>query len=79
MNVEGVEVGQVVQVFSSIMTPCPFCSGDASKYDDTYVASRINHLLDEHSGVLLHVGQQTDTDGDGKPWQMTTAIVGIPR
>ena len=76
------EVQQVVQVFSSVMEFCPLCresgaEGDKAPYDEGYLAARVNHLLAEHGCVLLHVGTQTDTDGNGDPWQMTTAVVGV--
>lgn len=76
------EVGQIIQVFSSTMSGCPLCHerhpNDAKRYDDGYLEERVNHLLADHGCLLLHVGQQSDTDGDGNPWQITTAVVGVP-
>jgi hypothetical protein len=76
---ESADVGQIVQVFSSIMSGCPICretggSGDEAKFDVTYLETRVNHLLAHHHGRLLHVGQQSDTDGDGNPWHMTSRL-----
>ena len=78
------DVGQIVHVFSSTMTGCPICRetggpGDGASFDDTYFETRVNHLLAEHDGRLLHVGQQSDTDAEGNPWQMTVAVVGVSR
>jgi hypothetical protein len=72
----GEQVKQVIQVFSSVMSGCPLCEGerhsnDAESYDDGYLEARVNHLLAERGCVVLHVGQQSDTDSDGNPWQMT--------
>jgi len=39
------------------------------------IDERINHLLN-HGYKLLHVGQETITDSDGKPWHTTVAILG---
>jgi hypothetical protein len=79
---ESDDVGQIVQVFSSVMTGCPICRetegpGDGAAFDESYLETRVNHLLAEHDGQLLHVGQQSDTDADGNPWQMTVAVVGF--
>jgi hypothetical protein len=37
-----------------------------------------NHMVETHGWKLLHVGQETATDADGKPWQHTVAVVGEP-
>jgi hypothetical protein len=37
----------------------------------------VNHYLTTHSGKLVHVGQESDLDADGKPFQKTVAVVVI--
>ena len=52
---------------------CPLCSGDGG-----YTAvDKANHILEKHNGVLLHVGQASDEDYEGKPFQHTVYVVGI--
>jgi len=47
----------------------------ATDFHDGRIDERINHLL-KHGYKLLHVGQETTTDPDGKPWHTTVAILG---
>ncbi len=76
------DLQSVIQVFSGAWSPCPLCSetggaGYGPVSDEADVATRVNHLLSEHDCELLHVGQQTQDGADG-PWQLTTAVLGVP-
>lgn len=75
MNAVAGAVKHVVQISTDVQTGCDYCTsysiGGEQKFDES-----INHYLQEHSCVLLHVGQQTTFDMDGKPWHTTVALVG---
>jgi hypothetical protein len=46
-------------------------------FNDWYdIGKEIQHYL-EHGYKLLHVGQETSYDDDGKPWHSTVAVVGL--
>jgi hypothetical protein len=36
----------------------------------------VNHYIEHHGYHLLHVGQETSRDDEGKPWQSTVAVLG---
>lgn len=69
---EGVK--HVSQISSANSHACDFCS-EFIGGEDRFEAS-VNHYLQAHGCVLLHVGQQTTFDSDYRPWQTTIAIVG---
>jgi hypothetical protein len=66
------KVTQVVQLSSNIYKPCLHCKEMAYELD---LGEQISHYL-KHGYTLLHVGQETSTDSNGKPWQSTVAVVG---
>lgn len=69
---------QVIQILSDVSGPCAIC-GDGigfSNFDEAF-EKQINHYLG-HGCRLLHVGQESSTDGEGNPYQRTTAVLGVP-
>jgi hypothetical protein len=36
----------------------------------------LNHYISVHGYYILHIGQETSTDMEGRPWQSTVAILG---
>ena len=34
------------------------------------------HLIERHGLTLLHLGQETDRDDEGRPWHNTVAVLG---
>jgi len=68
------KVKQVVQIFSSNSKQCPDCNFVQTPHMD--IDHVINHYL-THGYKLLHVGQETTRDIDGKPREMTIAVLGI--
>jgi hypothetical protein len=71
-------VSTVFELTSSVWTPCPVCRSAVGRVsaDSAALDERVTHLLQEHNATLFHVGQESSTDGDGNPWQMTVAVVG---
>ena len=39
-------------------------------------ADSVNHYIEEHGYKVLHVGAETSRDMEGKPWDMTVAVLG---
>jgi hypothetical protein len=71
-------VSTVFELTSAVWTPCPVCRAAVGPMsaDSAALDERVTHLLTEHKATLLHVGQESSTDADGNPWQMTVAVVG---
>ena len=71
------EIKYVVAVTANSVSGCQECSewraGDASA--DT-VAEAANHYVAAHGYRILHVGQETTRDVEGRPWQYTVIVVG---
>jgi hypothetical protein len=67
---------QVFQISTNIWKNCPECSNmPHSAIGDDEIDERVNHVL-QHGYKLLHVGQQTSEDSQGRIWQTTVAILG---
>ncbi len=66
-------IKHVVYISTDIGTGCEHCR--ASIGLERYAES-INHYIEQHGYRLLHVGQETGHDSDGKPWHKTVAVVG---
>ncbi len=67
-------ISHVVSVNSDENRGCEYC-GDFRIGGNGFAAS-VNHYIEDHGYRLLHLGQQTDTDYQGRPFQMTVAILG---
>ena len=69
------DTDRVVRVSSNIHGGvCEECAQALSGDDDFEM--KVNHYLREHGYRLLHVGQETTDGPDGKPWQLTVAVLG---
>lgn len=68
------DIRKVFELGSNVLAgTCPVCNGDGG-----YTAvEKANHILEHHNGVLLHVGQASDQDYEGNPFQYTVYVVGI--
>ena len=70
------ETKHTIYLSSDIETyKCEFCDFQFNEYYG--FSGKINHYLKKHNCCLLHVGQETGRDTDGKIWQKTIAIIGI--
>ncbi|XXY13354.1 hypothetical protein WME88_34345 [Sorangium sp. So ce216] len=72
---------EVVHISSGIEGgACGICGGgfgDNGYYP--HFERQVNHYLGHPGCRLLHVGQESSIDGDGRPYQSTVAVVAIPR
>ena len=66
-------VQHVVQISTNIGTGCEHCSTSIGLEE---FAQSVNHYIEQHGYKLLHIGQETGTDMDGKPWHNTVAVLG---
>jgi hypothetical protein len=67
----------VVLVSSNVVESCEHCSqrvGGEELFQDS-----VNHYLVAHGYKLLHVGAETTTDSDARPWHVTIAVLGSNR
>lgn len=76
-------VRRVVQLFSDVYFGCPVdeCDGGwprMSNVGQDVLDDMANHMIGKHGWLVLHVGQETTTDNEGKPWQRTTIVLGQP-
>lgn len=62
---------RLVYVSTNVPRSCPVCGETALIYN--FFEDACNHLL-EHGLKLLHVGQETGPDENGKPWHSTVAV-----
>jgi hypothetical protein len=67
----------VVRISSNLIETCAHC-GEVIGGDELFDAS-VNHYLSAHGYKLLHVGAETTTDRDDRPWHATVAILGANR
>jgi hypothetical protein len=70
------DVREVVYLRTNVSTGCCHCDRRVGGEDE--FADSVNHYIQQHRYILLHVGQQTTRDGDGMPWQTTVAVLGLP-
>jgi hypothetical protein len=63
------------RISSNETSPCPFCTEGLDGIDD-FVKSA-GHLQQAHGLSCLHVGQETTTDNEGRPYHTTVAIFGL--
>jgi tRNA U54 and U55 pseudouridine synthase Pus10 len=68
-------IDHIVHIDTYTGFPCGICrkmvGGDLNDFEES-----VNHYLKEHGYKLLHVGQETGSDGEGNLWQKTAAVVG---
>jgi len=62
-----------IYLSTNIVKSCAVCRKGFNAYESD-IARQINHYLD-HDYKLLHVGQETSHDDDGKPWHSTVAVL----
>jgi hypothetical protein len=70
------QIEKIVHVSTNVSSGCLECGG-AAVGQDRFAAS-VNHYLEEHGYVLLHVGQETDQDAEGRQIRSTVAVIGLP-
>lgn len=63
----------VVHITTDVSKGCEHCHFTIGS---DRLAESINHYISEHGYKLLHVGQETTSDQDGKPWHTTAAVLG---
>ena len=70
------KISKVFYLNSMIAQKCPDCDFHFNHEDSYYnIGDHINHMMSE-GWILLHVGQETTHDSEGKPWHNTVAIMG---
>ncbi len=71
MSLEG--VARTTKVSTDISRGCEHC-GASIGYED--FTGAVNHFIQTHGYKLIHVGTETISDRDDKPWHTTVAILG---
>ena len=66
-------VQHVVHISTNISESCEFCP---ERIDGDQFASSVNHYIQKHDLRLLHVGQESGTNMDGKTFYHTVAVLG---
>ena len=70
-------IAKIVHVSTNVGRACEACR-EASVGLDRFAAG-VNHYLEVHGYVLLHVGTETDQDEEGRPAHATVAVLGLPQ
>jgi hypothetical protein len=71
MEINGTK--HMIQVDTNVSKACDFCS---ERVGGDHFQRGVNHYLEEHGCILLHVGTLTDLDHNGNFWHHTVAILG---
>lgn len=71
MTLESVKEIKVVS--TSIGEHCKH--GCKLPYNGESFEANVNHYLKEHKYKLLHIGQETSSDSDGKPYHSSVAVL----
>lgn len=72
MDLSGVK--HTVQLITHTSTGCPYCS-TFQKGEE--IAENINHLIQQHDGILIHAGSETGENYKGDVHHATFALVGF--
>lgn len=72
------EIQHVIAISSDIHTGCQECNEwkNPSEFSGSAAAEKANHYVQAHGYRILHIGQETGTDNEGRPHQNTVIIVG---
>lgn len=68
-----VAVELIVRISTNESRSCPLCNNVS--LDGEWFERSAEHLF-KHGLQCLHVGQETGTDDQGRPFQMTVAVFG---
>ncbi|HDY7982788.1 hypothetical protein [Vibrio vulnificus] len=71
MSIEKTKKIKVVS--TSIYSSCPH--GCTLPYNGDDFEANVNHYIEQHGYKLLHVGQESTTDNEGKPYHSTVAVL----
>ncbi|KTB97773.1 hypothetical protein [Pseudomonas sp. ICMP 10191] len=72
MDLSGVK--HTVQLITHTSTGCPYCS---VFQEGEKIAENINHLIQDHQGLLIHAGSETGQNYKGEVHHATCALVGF--
>jgi hypothetical protein len=67
-------ISHVVHITTDIIEGCERCSARIDGIND--FAGAVNHYVADHGYEILHIGQETARDADGKLWQKTVTVLG---
>lgn len=73
------EMQHVIGLSSDVHSACQECSdwiGARSDFTVASVAEAANHYVQAHGYRIVHVGQETGQDNEGRPHQHTVIVVG---
>jgi hypothetical protein len=69
------DVQDVVEIRSNVISACRLCKAGFS-FTDSDVDERVTHYITQHGYKVLHIGQETTENLEGKLWECTVAILG---
>ena len=69
-------VKEIFEISSNVWKNCPCGKMPRGDLHNMDITDQVNHMLQQHGYELLHVGQKTVEDSNGKPWQVTVAVLG---
>lgn len=68
------DVKHTIKLSTDVETGCAYCGKPQAGSD---IDANINHLIEAHDGLLLHVGGETSRNSDGIIWNETVAVIGF--
>ena len=70
-------VQHIVRLTTDLGTSCDECDYFVGKSgDDSPIAADVDHYVKEHSYQILHVGQETTHNNEGRPFHLTVVVLG---
>lgn len=66
-------VNEIKVISTNIHETCKH--GCTLPYAGEFFESNVNHYIQEHGYKILHVGQESTSDNEGKPYHSTIAVL----
>lgn len=67
------KIKHAVHISTNTTTGCEHCTA-IFEADD--FANAVNHYIEKHGYMLIHVGTETEHDSEGRPCDSTVAMLG---
>ena len=68
------DIKSIVRIDSDSGRSCPVGGGCKFYFDPQKFEEGVNHMIQAHGYHVEHIGQETSTGKDGRPYQVTVAI-----
>ncbi|BBB66377.1 hypothetical protein UNDYM_2124 [Undibacterium sp. YM2] len=74
MSIESTKKIKVIS--TNIVQGCEH--GCTLPYNGQFFDANVNHYIQDHGYKVLHIGQESTPDSEGKPYHSTVAVLAVP-